>query len=270
MNRRKFLGSAFALAASGIWVPAIPPFQRTRFVPVAKKVIPGSGGGGTLKNNLISYWSLNNTLNDLHGSNNLTNKNSCPFGSGLVYANCLAPNGIVGYGHAYINDNAPLSIGVGQSFSVAAWFNLTTYGDWMPLVVKSVDSTTFEYRLSIDDADSKISFYTKDDGGTMSQAQLTSLSITGVWSFIVAWYDSVATKLNIQFNNGTVIQSSAGVNGATDGVGSFNVGDYIGNGEDGRVYNGLIGPVALWKRVLTSDERTQLYNSGNGLAYASF
>ena len=51
-----------------------------------------------------------------------------------------------------------------------------------------------------------------------------------------------------------------------DSTNPFAIGVWTGAFPSGNM-DGLIDEVGFWKRTLTSGERTQLYNSGNGLAY---
>jgi len=52
---------------------------------------------------------------------------------------------------------------------------------------------------------------------------------------------------------------------AGNGSVPFNIGSHDDGA--GTEWNGLIDEVAIWDRQLTSDERTELYNSGSGLTY---
>ncbi len=77
---------------------------------------------------------------------------------------------------------------------------------------------------------------------------------------MTAWHDAAANVLNIQFDNGKVtsVSYSAGVMDTTRplSVGAFADGTYL--------FDGRIDELALYKRVLTSTERTWLYNNGQG------
>ena len=87
---------------------------------------------------------------------------------------------------------------------------------------------------------------------------------TAAWIFIVAWHDSSANTINIKVNNGTANSASysSGVNDDTSPfvLGATNTGAGF--------MDGRIDQVGVWKRVLTADEQTFLYNNGNGRAYA--
>jgi hypothetical protein len=93
------------------------------------------------------------------------------------------------------------------------------------------------------------------------------------WFLFVGWHDAVNNTVNAQINNGSVtsVANTAGI--------------YVGNSQltigkqpnvFGAFWNGRIGPIMLWKSApggggaLSADQRTALWNSGNGLPYAQF
>jgi YD repeat-containing protein len=78
---------------------------------------------------------------------------------------------------------------------------------------------------------------------------------------LCAWHDAGADTINIQVNNGSV-DSTAWTLGVYDGNAPFNIGR-IG-GDSPSYHDGAIDEVVLYKRVLTLDERTWLYNGGGG------
>jgi hypothetical protein len=87
-----------------------------------------------------------------------------------------------------------------------------------------------------------------------------------VWSFVVAWHDSVANTINVQVNNGTVA-SAAWAHGVKAGNAAFTVGGGWTGGATTSNLEGEVDSVSFWHRTLTTAERTTLYNSGAGLDY---
>jgi hypothetical protein len=81
------------------------------------------------------------------------------------------------------------------------------------------------------------------------------------WHFVVFWHNAAANTIQIQIDNAAPV--SAGTTGPMPaGLGAVTIG--LGWGLN---FDGLIDEIGLWRRVLTADERTQLYNGGNGLTY---
>jgi hypothetical protein len=87
------------------------------------------------------------------------------------------------------------------------------------------------------------------------------------WFFVVFWHDSIANTINIQINNWTP-NSAAHTTGIFAGTAPFE----IGRVDFGSLsyFSGIVDEVGIWKRVLTTDERTALWNAGNGLSYDAF
>lgn len=81
------------------------------------------------------------------------------------------------------------------------------------------------------------------------------------WNFVSVWHNQGLGY--IQINNGSVHSEPLADMGVT--TSDFLVG--AGTGITS-LFNGQIGPLGFWKRSLTSDERTFLYNNGTGRLYA--
>jgi hypothetical protein len=81
---------------------------------------------------------------------------------------------------------------------------------------------------------------------------------------IVAQYDATADEASIRVNNGTPNTGSL-ADGIQNGAGDFLVGSANGTAFP---FDGLIRRVRIWKRKLTAEELTWLYNSGTGRTYA--
>jgi hypothetical protein len=73
------------------------------------------------------------------------------------------------------------------------------------------------------------------------------------------WHDATANKLYSSLNGAAANETAAtGFNTST--------ADFI-IGEHTFYWNGLIDEFGFWSRVLTAQERTDLYNAGAGLFY---
>lgn len=236
--------------------------QRRRGVGFGRRssrgVRAGSGGAAasTLLDSLVSWWSLDEasgTRVDSHGSNDLTDNNTVGQAAGKVgsAASFVAANS------EYLSraDNASLSMGAGVEMTVAAWAKTASDPATNVPVAVHADGwyldcgASVRYRLFI-------------VGATSGTALVEAGNQTvGEWQFVVAWYD--LAKLYIQVNLGTIFEA-AFANGIKDSAQEFRIG---GRADAALYWNGDIDEVALWKRVLTADERSELYNSGDGIAY---
>jgi hypothetical protein len=164
-------------------------------------------------------------------------------------------------------DNADLSTG-DVDFTIAAWVKIESKGAHRFIVSKE-DGSNGEYRLSYNSGDDTFTFSAYGasgfgSGNGVNAATLGSPS-TAVWYYIIAWHDSAANTLNISVNDGAV-DSISFSGGVYDGAGVFRIG---GNAFS-QYFDGVIDEVGFWKRKLTEEERTALYNSGNGLSYDDF
>ncbi len=223
--------------------------------------IPSTGftvdTNGTLATNLVAYWKMNETSgnrSDSKGSSTLTDTNTVTFNPGKQgnAAQFTAANNE----DLIVSDNAATSTG-NIDFSMAAW----VYAD--ALSINRYVASKNEYILSYGGAN-KFRFWINSFSNSVDATSVTPA--TGTWYFIVAWHDSVGDTINIQVNNGTVHSAATGGVAPTDTTYPLNIGHYDGsnpvNGWDGR-----IDEFGFWKKVLTTQERTDLYNSGNGSTY---
>lgn len=113
------------------------------------------------------------------------------------------------------------------------------------------NSNTRDYALFYNSTNAKFSFMV-GNGATSGTVSSQETVTAGRWYTIVAWHDSVNNTLNIQVNNGTV-SSVSYASGAMDTTYPLSIGAHS-DGSFG--LNGRIDEVALYKRVLTSAERS--------------
>jgi hypothetical protein len=219
-----------------------------------------------LTDDLISWWSLDEASGDAidaHATNDLTET------SGTI----ASTTGKVDNGRDFEasdteyfarSDNADLSTG-NIDFTLACWINLESTSRLHSLIWKG-DAANGEYQLYIY-SDNIIYFdvYGSALFGDYNFVGATTHGVvsTSTWYFVVAWHDATANTINIQLNNGTADNQSHSA-GVYDGIAAFHLG---GEPTNNYLLDGVLDEVGFWKRVLTADERTALYNSGNGLGY---
>jgi hypothetical protein len=217
----------------------------------------------SLLTNLISYWKLDeasgNAL-DAHGSNDLTDNNTVGTATGKI-------NGARDFIRAnseYFNhaDNADFSFG-DEDFTFAGWVQFNTNGIYQFLFAKDNQAGSGEYSL-YRYSDDKLYFYVK---GTGDITHGTTSSVSGgAWHYIVVWHDSAANQVAIQVDNATA-ETASYSGGCHDGTFQFCFG---ADSTPNNMLGAYLDEWGMWGRVLTADERTSLYNSGNGLAYSEF
>ena len=116
-----------------------------------------------------------------------------------------------------------------------------------------IEASRYTFAISTDGLDSNIVKLAANSHG---------LPGTGAWDLAIIWHDPDANTLNIQINDGTVdsVSHSGGINVSTT---TFYMGTVTGSGNN---WDGRIDAPGIAKggRVITSGERSDLYNSGNG------
>lgn len=219
-----------------------------------------------LTDNLVAYWTLDESSGnraDSVGSSTLTDNNTV-----------LAATGKQGNGADFERDNSEyLSCADNAAVSTgdvdvtwAFWFNSESSGDRVLLSKWNGSTNDREYIIEIDATDI---YFSVSASGTGTGAQVSSTSLanisTGTWYFVVCWHDATANTINMKVNNGTT-DSASWSGGIRDGGGAFNIGARA-DGGGAPYFDGIIDEVGIWKRVLTSDEMTTLYNGGTGTTY---
>lgn len=223
--------------------------------------------------NLKVYWKLDETTGsavDATGNGyDLTNNSG-------AYAAALINNGIdlERGSSAYLSSATALGFSATDvNCSFSCWVkpeSNPSSGEFYQIVSYSVEDTTgwqffMDYRNS---GGTYQLFFGRTGEITYNLAGPLS---TSSFTHIVGTYDGTQVEL---FVNGVSVGTAA-ASGVAD-VGSspnyFRLGQYRdGNGNVlSRYFDGIIDEVGFWQKDLTSDEITQLYNSGAGLAYGSF
>lgn len=164
-------------------------------------------------------------------------------------------------------DNTDLSTG-NVDFTFACWIQLESKGADRDVIAKVSAAGLIEYQLRFQASSDRLQWRVTSDGTnnfTSLNADVLGAPSTATWYFVVVWHDSVSNVIGISVDAGAsnTAPYSAGV---FDGTASFVIGREGDRNTD--YWDGLVDEVGFWKRVLTSDERTELYNAGAGRDYA--
>ncbi len=227
---------------------------------------------GDLSEGLVGYWSLNEKVagtapgatdfKDISGAgNHLTAGGSLVYGEKGILSASFSTNASSS-GHAQVNNGIN---NTSESFTVASWvlirdINLSAgnrtavsqQGSAYPAYFVGMDGVSKRPRLSICDSDSpaiSCSFAYGPDPFENNR-----------WYFLVGTYNSITQQ--IQFYVDGVSggeQSGRAVFNATN---KFEIGRSLWNSTITDRWPGSIDEVAVWDRVLTSDEVQQLYRRG--------
>lgn len=225
-----------------------------------------------LTDNLVAYWRLDEASGsrvDATGrGNDLTDNNTVTQATGILGS----AGQFTRANSEWLSrtDNSDLSTG-DVDFTVQAWVYLDSKpaSDYSYIFTKS--STTgpvVEFNCYYDTVADRFKFEIFDNPPSVSRVatanNLGSPSL-GTWYHIVGWHDAVNNLVGIAVNAGTANATATSGTAPGDTAAPFELGRY--GALASRYMNGRIDEVGYWKRVLTSAERTALYNSGSGLAY---
>lgn len=159
-------------------------------------------------------------------------------------------------------DSDSISGGMGRALTLTAWVRAGTLTTTEIVAHKvAADGSDMEYGLYFDASTHRMKFSVSSSGSAWTGTiEATTFGAgTADWDFYVGWYDPTAHTLNIQVNNGAV-DSTSYAGGIRDGGASLYLGSLAGTAP----FDGDLDAVGLWKRVLTSNERSTLYAGGAG------
>jgi hypothetical protein len=217
-----------------------------------------------LTDSLVAYYSLDEASGnaiDAHDDNDLTDSNSVGATTGKVNG-CRDFEAGSSQGFS-IADNADLSFG-DIDFTIACWLTLESENPGNVTWCGKANGALYLYYHFGND---RLAAQVFSAGGFSGQGDVAANNLgavaTATWYYVVFWHDATANTINLQVNNGTA-DSVSHTTGVFEGDAAF----YIGRNEFGSYWDGLIDELGVWKRVLTADERTELYNAGNGRDYA--
>lgn len=228
-----------------------------------------------LTDGLQNFWAMDESSDgstpvtrvDSVGGLDLSAYNNVPSTTGLQYA--LAADLSASTNHAFTRGQDDDSLDLTGDIDVTwmVWVKLKSKTASQHFLAKG-DFGDESYHLSYDQSTDKFLFVACEGSGGTGAREVYASTLgspsTGTWYCVFCWRDSSDNLLRIAVNGGGADASSAHANGWNSSD-QFLIGVRAGLGQWA---DAVIGPVARWNRVLTSDERTSLYNSGDGLTLA--
>lgn len=220
----------------------------------------------TLAINLAGYYRLDEASGnaiDSVSANTLTANNAPGSGTGKI-GNARTFNGS---NKSFTAASSSVFNFGDTDFTIACWVNLSSVAAQSMLVTKfSTVGNNRQYALYYNIVTGRMSFLVNSSGASAQNVTINADAFgaiaTGTWYYVVAWHDSVNNQIGISVNGVANTQSHSA------GVFQSSVNFRVGGRADGFEFtNGLIDGVGVWSKVLTSDERARLYNSGDGLSY---
>lgn len=218
---------------------------------------------------LESYWACDEAsgnLTDTVGTNTLTNNNTVGVASGLISGARDFESGSSQY--FSIADNASISVG-DIDYAFAVWVNFESLAATQTIAAHwDGPGNQRAWRLDYDFPTSRFVYYVSSDGLSSGQVTVSASSFgaasTATWYYVIAQHDATANTISIQVNNGTVDSTSHSL-GVLNSTAGFKIGAI--NPTPTQFFDGLMDEISFWKRTLSTQDRTDLYNSGAGLTY---
>src|SRR3990167_10532803 len=224
-----------------------------------------------LIDDLISYWKLDEAsgnATDSHGSNNLTDNNTvarvaAKINNGGDFEATASEN-------FSIADGSQSGLDLSTDFSISAWIKMESSTTEMGVVGKwDLGVNQRSWLLTIL-ADNKPQLYFSDDGIGNSGFKSDTALTDGVMAHVVVTVDISVPSATFYINGSAVADTATSTTDTSihNGTAPFALGSFYSSGSATGFYDGVLDEVGVWGRILTSDEVTELYNSGNGLPYS--
>ena len=165
-------------------------------------------------------------------------------------------------------NNDDLQLGDVGDFTIATWCKLESKGSNRAVVSKwNALGSKLSYTLFYATADDRMRFQISDDGTIPGTVFVNADSFGSppldTWMFIVCKHEE-GVGLTIQVDNGT-IDSTAHTLGVASVAEPYRIGTLLdGAGNKVAFWDGTIDETGHWSRLLSTDEITSLWNSGNG------
>jgi hypothetical protein len=210
---------------------------------------------------LVSYWNLDEvsgTRADSHGSNDLTDNNTVGSETNAGAAMDGAAASFVAANQEYLSNT---SFSTAAEYTFAFWFYSTDLGAYHALATLMPTGGSYANSEFIIQSQTVLDLYTGANGSLLGVSPTED-----AWHLLVLSHKKAAKQISLFLDNVEADNSPKTYTNAIDNGQVLTIGAYAYNpGTYG--WTGLIDEVGYWSRVLTSDERTALYNAGAGRYY---
>jgi hypothetical protein len=218
-----------------------------------------------LLTDLISYWKMDDASGnalDAHGTNDLTENGTIGTAAGIIDNARVIDADNEYFSHA---SNADLQTG-DVDFTAQAWVKFTNLVTYRPIVCKDAGGSNREWNLLFDpdQTPDAIAFSVWNGSSNVGSVASSESISSDIWYHIVVRFTASSNELAIFVDN-TKDTATGGSNPATS-TADFEIGRLV----SALGTRATIDEVGFWKRALTDDEVSQLYNGGAGLSYDDF
>ena len=159
------------------------------------------------------------------------------------------------------NDIAALSHG-DVDFSYSCWFYLDTAASTYQELLRKWSGSGDNRESVLYTSGSKF-VWDVSPTGTVTLKRVTNGTVlaTGQWYHVYLEHDAANNHIGISVDDNTMV-TTANTDGVNDGNAPFRFSHSSSS------FDGRMASIGFWKRLLTTAERTEMINSGSGLAYS--
>ena len=160
-------------------------------------------------------------------------------------------------------DSAALKMN-GTSWEITCWVYPTDLGVLGNRGIFQKLDAIFEYWVYYDLAATYWTAYVSPDGAATVNVHGPAGGVSiNTWYFLDLSFDLPNTQLTLRINNAIPAAGQASCTGTNGSTARF----YVGNSFYVQPLKGMIDALNIWKRLLTSGERSQLYAAGADAEY---
>lgn len=227
-----------------------------------------SAPSSTLLDSLVSYWKLDEesgTRYDSVGTNHLTDNNTVGFVAGV---NGNAASFVAANGESFSRQTIPMDLSTGMTYAAWTRRNQATQPNMISNGAPAWFGGSGSFGISTQGIGPPYVYvvFANETNYTGANDTITD----ELWHLVVVWYDPDTKLASIQIDGRAPVVAGTALVGAhpvINSAGLMKINSATTWAEAGDATQQEQDEVAIWSRVLTADERAELYAAGAGKFY---
>ena len=232
------------------------------------------------KDDLKCYYRFEQTTGNLENTASDVGSSDAIANSDLVNSNATqGATGKIDYGVTFASGSEtlkatsmnPADLGFlsndGAIWTICGWAKATAISNDGIFSDTSFGAGKNGFLIRTADSEGHINLICGTNGGDIFQATSSTVAlIESSWTFLMVQYNNSTNTIKMSVNDGTVETVSKSEGGALTNTDTPDTYLYMGNQPDLSVdFVGSLDEWVVFNRILTTDEISDLYNSGDGL-----
>lgn len=243
--------------------------MRLTLMPRIMSAQGGVAEADSLLTSLVAWWSLDEasgTRADSHSSGfDLTDVNTVGSATGVV-SNASSH---VRANSERLDSTSTDDFGFADDFTLSCWVKFATSGagQFQGILKRGTSGSGPANMFRIYEENGTITYVAGDGTTSLTGTYAIPGFTTGTWYHLLFEHDNDGAsnaQWSLRVNNGS---PAFAANSMGDPQNLTSTPFRIGSLETNNYLDGDVDETAIWTRLLTSDERDRLYNSGSGMAY---